>query len=80
MPSQQYKAIEEELTLVFGDILAKGMLAQAVKKVGATPENVNVEQLKKAIDGHVRQSVMAFMGGGGANDLVIKLKKKLAAA
>ena len=77
MPSQSYKAIESELIVVFGDILAKGMLSQAVKKVGATPENVSAEQLRKAIDGHVRHSITAFMGGGGANDLVIKLKKKL---
>lgn len=78
MPSREFLLIEKELTQTFGDILAKGILSQALKKVGATPETVTKEQMRKAIEGHIRNSVTAFMGGGGANDLVVKLKKKLA--
>jgi hypothetical protein len=77
MPSEPFKIVEIELRAVVGDILAKGILSQAMKKAGANPETVSRDVMRMACDQHIRQSMETFMGGDGASSLVMKLKKKL---
>jgi hypothetical protein len=78
MPSHAFVTMEDEIKKVLGDILAKGILTQSLKKIGATPDSVDAPTMKKAIDTHVGKALEGFMGQGGARDMVLKLKKRLA--
>jgi hypothetical protein len=77
MPSTTFVTMEDEIKKVLGDILARGILTQALKKIGATPDSVDSATMKKAIDIHVGKSLESFLGQGGAKDMVAKLKKRL---
>lgn len=77
MPSEPFLIVESELRSVVGEILAKGIMSQAMKKVGVTPDRADEACMRRACDTHIRQSMEAFLGRDGAGNLVMKIKKHL---
>ena len=77
MPTEVYKIVQKELDAIVGDILSIGMLKKGLAKIGANPESVDKGTMGKALDTHVEQALVSFMGPRDAHSYVTELKKKI---
>ncbi len=60
MPNKVFQTVVEELDFV-GDILSIGITKKAVYQQGATPDDVTVNQMRKALDNHIVPSLYDFI-------------------
>ena len=77
MPTEVYKIVQKELETIVGDILSVGMLKKGLAKVGSNPDSVDKIAMAKALDVHVKQALVSFMGPKDAPSYVADLKKKI---
>jgi len=77
MTSQSCAIVTGSLEPIVGDILAKGIIKTGLQKVGATPDSTTPQDMKRAIDAHIRDAVKAFMGREKACIWAAKMKDEL---
>ncbi len=76
MPNKVFNTVVKELEFV-GDILSVGITKKAVINQGATPEDVTVLTMKKALVNHIVPSLYDFMSKKKAENWKNQTLKKL---
>lgn len=79
MPNKIFNTVVEELDFV-GDILSVGITKKAVLKQGTTPDDVNLKEMKAAMDDHIVPALYDFISEKKAErwkkDTLEKIKRK----
>lgn len=76
MPNKVFNTVVKELEFV-GDILSVGITKKAVINQGATPDDVTVTTMKKALVNHIVPSLYDFMSKKKAENWKNETLKKL---
>ncbi len=77
LPHNKYSRVAVEELMFLGDILAYGIVKTALKKQGKNIESVSKEDIINALNTHIYQAIIGFLGQDGAKDVIRRIRKKL---
>jgi hypothetical protein len=76
MPTPACKYVQDEL-MFLGDILSIGIVRKGLEKVGSNPDMATPRELSRALDAHIENAMVTFVGPVKARKIVLKLKDRL---
>ena len=77
MTSDLYNLVVVELETHIGDILAAGITKKAVRSLGYSEDHITKEEMKEALNQHVKKSLGSFMAPAKAHEVVRRIEKKM---
>ncbi len=77
MPNKVYSIVVSELETVLGDILAAGITKKAIVSMGYDPDSIGPDEMKKALRGHIQNSLGSFMAPDKSKAFIKKIEKRL---
>ena len=77
MPNDVYLLVTDELEVHIGDILALGIAKKAVRSLGYSEDYVTKEEIKEALNKHVKTSLGSFMAPAMAHEVIKRIEEKM---
>lgn len=68
--------VQNEL-MFLGDILSIGIVKKGLERVGSAPDMATPVELSKALDVHIEQAIITFVGPAKARKIVLRIKDQL---